>query len=145
MKGYRTKRIPLPGGRVIEIVLFADEGEEHPPEDDLLDVLDIDPPRGATAYPMNHCPECHSDLVYPVAWEESAEDCWLIERRCPNCEWRETDEFHQTEVEEFDDALNDGTEDLLASLRQFSRANMESDVEKMITALDGDHIHPMDF
>ena len=147
MKGYRTKRISLPGGRSIEIVLFSSDGEERRLDDEAPDDLGV-PARGPAAslgLPMNHCPDCHSDLVYPVAWEESSEDSWRIERRCPNCEWYGEGEFLQAEVEEFDDALNDGTEDLLTSLRQFSRANMEADVESMIRALDENHIQPMDF
>ena len=145
MKGYSTKRISLPGGRVIEIVFFADS--ETSSQDDQFDLGEMDAADriAATEAPLNFCPSCHSDLVYPVAWEESASESWSIERRCPNCEWRGTGDFHQNQVENFDDALNDGTEDLLASLRQFSRANMEADVETMIRALDGGHIEPMDF
>ena len=144
MKGYRTKRISLPGGRVVEIVFFADSETSNQSDQLALEELDV-PEQPTREVPLNFCPDCHSDLVYPVAWEESSANTWRIERRCPNCEWRGVGEFGQEQVEVFDDALNDGTEDLLASLRQFSRANMEADVEKMITALDGDHIHPMDF
>ena len=70
---------------------------------------------------------------------------WRIERRCPNCEWRQTGEHSQDEVELFDDALNDGTEDLLVSLRNFARSNMESDIERLIDAIRADRIEPMDF
>ena len=131
----------------IEIVLFSSDDEEPRLAHEAADDLEA-PARGSVdplGLPMNHCPDCHSDLVYPVAWEESSEDSWRIERRCPNCEWYGVGDFLQAEVEEFDDALNDGTEDLLTSLRQFSRANMEADVETMIRALDENHIQPMDF
>jgi hypothetical protein len=141
MKGYRTKKIALPGGRVIEIVYFSDPdgdggteagpGTEHPAEE-----------------PGTHlhvCEDCGGDLVYPVAWEERSGDRWRIERRCPNCEWRHLGEFQQVEVEVFDDVLNEGTEELLVALRNFSRANMEEDIERLITAIRGDLIQPMDF
>lgn len=143
MKGYRTKRIALPGGRVIEIVYF-DEGP-----DAAASAADA-PPDGAggdvaRGVELHVCPACDSDLVYPVAWEERAGDRWRIERRCPNCEWRHVGEFDQEDVEEFDDVLNEGTESLLTGLRNFARANMAADVERMIRAIEDDHILPMDF
>jgi len=94
---------------------------------------------------LHLCPSCSSGLVYPVTWEERLGDRWSIERRCPNCEWRENGEFAQDDVEVFDDVLNEGTEDLLVALRNFARANMESDVERMIDAINLDLIEPMDF
>ena len=151
MKGCRTKKIALPGGKFIEIVYFSDPAD---PGTEVvgatLDVHDTDArPDVILADPddseLHVCPSCESDLVYPVSWEERAGDAWRIERRCPNCEWRHVGEFSQDEVEMFDDALNDGTEDLLVSLREFSRANMEADVEHLIDAIRMDRIEPMDF
>jgi hypothetical protein len=152
MKGYRTKKIALPGGKVIEIVYFAEatgegvapvEGAVAERAEELLDEA-LDEPRHGTLE-LHVCPECDSDLVYPVSWEERAGDAWRIDRRCPNCEWRHVGEFSQDEVELFDDALNDGTEDLLVNLRSFARANMEDDVERMIEMIQLDRIEPMDF
>ena len=150
MKGYRTKKIALPGGKVIEIVYFSEPGDEGvaPGAEVEIEDTDSDPdgfsPEGTTLE-LHICPSCESDLVYPVSWEERAGDSWRIERRCPNCEWRHAGEFTQDEVEIFDDALNDGTEDLLVNLRNFARANMESDVERLIDAIHLGRIEPMDF
>lgn len=152
MKGYRTKKIALPGGKVIEIVYFsepADAGTEpvgatidvHDDDAEIDEILTADD----GALELHVCPACESELVYPVSWEERAGDSWRIERRCPNCEWRHAGEFTQDEVEIFDDALNDGTEDLLVNLRNFARANMESDVERLIDAIHLGRIEPMDF
>ena len=166
MKGYRTKRIDLPGGKSIEIVYFAEEGAEAAPRDafaipgpeagtDPIDAHEHE--HEAAAEPgdlllgadrpvdLHVCPCCDSDLVYPVSWEERDGDAWHIERRCPNCEWRHAGEYGQDEVELFDDVLNDGTEDLLITLRTFARSNMEADVERLIDAINGDRIIPMDF
>lgn len=159
MKGYRTKKISLPGGKVIEIVYFSEpatdgtalaEGVAAPAlEDDVDDVgytLSDDLALGDDAVLDLHvCPSCDSELVYPVSWEEREGDCWRIERRCPNCEWQHTGEYDQDEVEAFDDVLNDGTEELLINLRNAARANMEDDVERLIEALNLDRIEPMDF
>ncbi len=150
MKGYHTKRITLPGGKVIEIVYF-DDGEAAE-----LAGEGVGAPRAAAPAPppepdalehagLHVCPRCAGELVYPVTWEERAGDRWQIERRCPNCEWRGVGEFGQDEVEDFDDVLNDGTEDLLRALRDVARTNMEADVDQLITAIQAGLIEPMDF
>jgi hypothetical protein len=142
MRNYQTKRIALPGGKFIEIVVFggeANEGLPTPAEQDGTVAV-------ATKQADLHiCPECASDLVYPVGWEERRGDSWEIVLRCPNCEWWHTDEYHDDQVERFDDALNDGTEELLANLRTFARANMEEDVERLVEAIHSGLIQPMDF
>ena len=151
MKGYRTKKIALPGGKVIEIVYFSEpNGDAVAAPGVEVEIDETDPgldefSRDDLALDLHVCPSCESDLVYPVSWEERAGDSWRIERRCPNCEWRHTGEFSQDEVELFDDALNDGTEDLLVNLRNFARANMEADVERLIEAIRLGRIEPMDF
>jgi hypothetical protein len=151
MKGYRTKKIALPGGRVIEIVYFADDAVDGAPPAPAAGLPAARPPERApadgdvVAGGLHVCPECDSELVYPVAWEERSGDTWHIERRCPNCEWRHAGEFAQDEVEDYDDVLNDGTEELLGALRSFARANMEEDVERLIDAIHLDLIEPMDF
>lgn len=139
MKGYRTKKIALPGGRVIEIVYFSD------PEPDGACENGPEAHASEPAMDLHVCEECSSHLVYPVSWEERANDAWYMERRCPNCEWRHSGEFPQSEVEVFDDVLNEGTEQLLTKLRTFARANMEEDVERLINALHENLIEPMDF
>ncbi len=150
MKGYRTKKIALPGGKVIEIVYFSEPSHDGAvpgveAEAEMAAVLEDGSAQVETALDLHVCPACESDLVYPVSWEERENDSWRIERRCPNCEWRHAGEFSQDEVELFDDALNDGTEDLLVNLRNFARANMEDDVERFIEAIQMDRIEPMDF
>lgn len=170
MKGYRTKRISLPGGRVIEIVYFF-EPEDGAPRGDArtahaettaaaaetaatraipvepapAHAPDHDHDHGLDELDLHECPSCGGALVYPVAWEERQGDRWSIERRCPNCEWRDLGEFDQDEVENFDDVLNEGTEDLLVALRNFARANMEADIHRLIDAINNDQIEPMDF
>lgn len=144
MKGYRTKKIALPGGRVIEIVYFSDPDPERR-SDHTEAVAEAGAYAPGPVHALHVCEDCSSDLVYPVAWEERSDDTWYVERRCPNCEWDHEGEFHQSEVEIFDDVLNEGTESLLTTLREFARSNMEEDVERLISALKADLIEPMDF
>jgi hypothetical protein len=153
VRGYRTKKISLPGGRVIEIVYFSD-----PPEDAAdaaaavvrralaeTEDAEVAAAGAGTPLPLHVCPSCSSDLVYPVAWEESSGSVWEVERRCPNCEWRQVGEFGDEDLVGFDEALNDGTETLLIALRDTTRANMEAAVERLIDAIKLDLIEPMDF
>ena len=163
MKGYHTKRIALPGGKVIEIVYF------HDPVEDELSVAAAEAEAAAAEVPaplvvaddarepeaaaeevepdpgLHLCPECLGELVYPVAWEERDGDRWQIDLRCPNCEWRHRGEYDQATVEEFDDVLNEGTEHVLGTLRALAKANMEADVKRLVDAINRDLIQPMDF
>lgn len=131
-----TEHITLPDGRVVRLISM------RPPEQRAT--------HGAPA-PSEHrtdphvCPSCAGELVFPVAWGERVNSRWKLDLRCPECEWRGTGEFDQDDVEDFDDTLNDGTEELLNTLRAVSRANMEADVERFISAMHGDVIEPMDF
>jgi len=151
MPGYHTKRISLPDGKFIEIVVIG--GDDAPGVElqahaadvatDLATALAATETR--TVRDLHLCPECASGLVYPVGWDERRSDRWSITLRCPNCEWWHTGEYGDGEVERFDDVLNEGTELLLDALRSFSRSNMQDDVERLIEAIDTGLIQPMDF
>jgi hypothetical protein len=153
VRGYRTRKISLPGGRVIEIVYFSDPAEDAADRAAaavrraLEEAEDAEVAAGGagTPLPLHVCPSCSSDLVYPVAWEESTRSGWEVERRCPNCEWRHVGEFGDGDLSRFDEVLNDGTETLLIALRDTTRANMEAAVERLIDAIRLDLIEPMDF
>lgn len=144
MRSYNTKRIALPGGKFIEVVVFGGEAHENLEPSTMMSEQNS-PVATTEQVDLHVCPECASELVYPVGWEERRGDAWEITLRCPDCEWWHTGEYGDEVVERFDDALNDGTEDLLANLRTFARANMEEDVERLIEAIEADLILPMDF
>lgn len=152
MKAQHTTQLILPSGQVIELI-YVSQGAEalatpvptanpvttggsRVPEPELLP---------ADGLSLECCPECEGTLVYPVWWEEADDDAWAVERRCPCCEWRGVGEYPQDLVDAFDDALTDGTETLLRTLRELVRANMADDVERLVTALDSGLIQPMDF
>ena len=120
-----VRKVTLPSGKEIEIISFEDVA---PAEADL-----------------HVCPECTSELVYPVAWEEADRARWEVSLRCPNCEWATTDIFEEEAIQRFDETLDRGTEALVADLRQLTRANMEEDVERFISALMAGHLLPEDF
>lgn len=119
-------KVTLPSGKTIEVISFDDA---FPPARRDLHV----------------CPECDSQLVYPIAWEEAEATRWVVSLRCPNCEWATTGTFDDELVQRFDETLDDGTEALVADLRELSRANMESDIERFIAALNAEYVLPEDF
>lgn len=145
MKAQHTTQLILPSGQVIELIYVSQAGEQaasvattsRVPDPELLSPGDVPS--------LECCPECTSTFVYPVWWEEVDDESWAVERRCPACEWRGIGEYPQAMVDAFDDALTDGTETLLRTLRELVRANMADDVERLVSALDSGLIQPMDF
>lgn len=120
------RKVTLPSGKTIEVISFEDLAPTAEPD-------------------LHICPECESGLVYPVAWEEADRSRWEVSLRCPNCEWFTTGVFEEQAVQRFDDTLDRGTEALVSDLRQLTRANMEEDVERFVTAITAGHVLPEDF
>ena len=120
-----VRKVTLPSGKTIEVISF----EELAP----------------TGVDLHICPECSSELVYPVAWEEADRARWEVTLRCPNCEWGVTGIFDEDAIQRFDETLDRGTEALVCDLRKLTRANMEDAVERFVSALNGGHVWPEDF
>jgi hypothetical protein len=91
------------------------------------------------------CDDCESGLVYPTAWEACGESDWQVDLRCPDCEWTGSGVFSQEEVELFDYELDRGTEVLIQDYIKLSRHNMETYVNRFVTALETELILPEDF
>lgn len=126
-----VKRVSLPSGKTIEVIYFR-RGEAAPASD-------------ASARELHICPSCESHLVYPVNWSEANQTHWEVTLRCPNCEWLETDIFDQDTVEQFDEELDRGTDDLVDDLKRLIYANMAEDIDRFCEALSNDHVLPEDF
>jgi hypothetical protein len=94
---------------------------------------------------LHVCPSCSSDLVHPTEWAPAADRRWVVDLRCPDCEWTGRGAYRQEVLDRFDEALDDGTESMLKDLNRLARANMEDDVESFIAALHADQILPEDF
>jgi hypothetical protein len=94
---------------------------------------------------LHVCPDCGSELVHPVDWAPSGTAQWRVDLRCPDCEWQGGGIYSQAVVDRFDEVLDLGTEALLNDLTLLARANMEEEVDRFVTALDGGHIVPADF
>jgi hypothetical protein len=134
MGDFQVKKIILPSGKAVEIVYFHAEP-----------VVDTGPPSAAPGHGLEVCPDCASELVYPTDWHEAVSGNWELELRCPECEWCDRAEYDQGTVERYDGALNDATDQLIESLEQLTRENMEAEIERFVSALSADHIVPFDF
>jgi hypothetical protein len=131
-----VKRVVLPSGKTIEVVLFGDAELTKPV------------PRHAPPEAEQHlhvCVECESELVYPVQWEESGPENWSVLLHCPNCDVHREGVFTQDTVESFDEELDRGADLLAGDYRRLMRANMAEEIERFAGALKADAILPEDF
>ncbi len=74
----QLKRIVLPSGKTIEVVYFESLTAAPAAPHDAMpsEAPQVEPHKG-TERDLHVCPDCSSDLVYPVAWEE-ADDAFGI-------------------------------------------------------------------
>ena len=133
-----VKRVTLPSGKSIEVLYFADQASAA-----AAPVARPGVPSGDQ--PLHVCLECASTLVYPTDWQEAGPEHWVVDLRCPNCEWRGTGTFHQDVVESFDDELDRGIDVLLSDYRALVSSNMEDEIDRFAKALDVGAILPADF
>jgi len=141
-----VKRIVLPGGKQIEVVYFPELGRESDAQDPVLPTeAELQALEPEVLDGLHFCPECCSDLVYPVDWSELGRGSWEVSLRCPDCEWHHTGEYAQDVLDSFDEELDRGTEVLMRDLKQLARANMAEQVDRFVAALEADAIQPMDF
>jgi hypothetical protein len=95
---------------------------------------------------LHVCPQCTSQLVQPVAWEQvTSSNEWRLWRRCPECEWHGEDVHGESMIDEYDEHLDFGTRELAEELRTLEQANMEEAAERFVAALQADLILPEDF
>jgi hypothetical protein len=133
-----VRRVVLPSGRSIEVVYFENLAEAAATEP--LPVRE----RGAQQE-LHVCPDCDRELVFPVEWSEVSNTHWEVLLRCPNCEWNDLGVFDQPTVDRFDDELDRGTEALMRDLTRLTRANMEEEIDRFVSALGVNAILPEDF
>ena len=126
-EGHYVKRVTLPSGKTIEVVYFDSARVSAP------------------ARYLHVCPECSSELVFPIHWDEAGPENWRVSLRCPNCEWHATGVFSQDLVDDFDERLDEGTEQVVCDLKQLMHANMSDEIDRFVAALDAEALLPEDF
>ena len=139
-----VKRVVLPSGRTIDVVLFRDSTPgpaEHVAPAELPPAADI----VEDEQELHLCVHCDSSLVYPVEWDEVTGEAWRVTLRCPECETFREGVFSQDSVDAFDEELDAGCEMLTSDLRRLARANMAEDTDRFAAALQAGAILPEDF
>jgi hypothetical protein len=131
-----VKRVVLPSGKTIDVVLFGAAELAQPSKPQIPAEPDQD---------LHVCLECESELVYPIQWEESGTDHWAVLLHCPNCDDCREGVFNQDTVEAFDEELDRGADLLAGDYRRLMRANMAEEIERFAGALAADAILPEDF
>jgi hypothetical protein len=122
---HTVRRITLASGRSIEVIRFAETGQE--------------------VRQLHVCPACPCELVQPLDWSPASSGRWTLTLECPNCGWLETDTFGPAEVEMLEEQIDHGIAELLADLRRLTTANMTAEIDRFVSALTADQILPEDF
>jgi hypothetical protein len=83
-------------------------------------------------------------LVQPQDAERTGHD-WVVQLHCPSCGWTGEAILDQGQMDDLDEAVDDGFALLAAALAQVTRANMRDYVERFRAALAADAVLPEDF
>lgn len=95
---------------------------------------------------LHVCPGCGSKLVQPTRWEPTASrKHWHLWRRCPECEWETNGVCGEREIDDFDEALDDGCVELTESLEAREMEGIEAMLVPFVWALERDLIDAEDF
>jgi hypothetical protein len=95
---------------------------------------------------LHICPECGSNLVQPVSWQQEEQRYhWRVWRRCPECEWACEAVHDEVAIDAFDEQLDLGSQELTNELRALEHANMSEMAAAFIHAIDRDLITADDF
>lgn len=105
------------------------------------------------------CRLCASTFVFPRTWKRLPAGKWAVLLRCPECLSERRARLGEDELRLLDDAVNEGTDLLLAELREITNermhegiaellgefARMDEQAERFVEALEIDAILPEDF
>jgi hypothetical protein len=136
---FFIQRVILAQGQVIDLVCF-DEGESVA---DIIEEIMTELQRKKTE--LQNCPLCKSNLVYPVERCQLNDMEWRVMLLCPNCLCKREMVVDRESVRELLKNARVGRESLMKELDNMQKKNMEEEADKFITALNGDHILPIDF
>ena len=136
---YFIQRIILAQGQVIDLVCF-DEGESV---EGIIEEIMNELQRKKTE--LRTCPLCKSNLVYPVERCQMNDAEWKVLLLCPNCSCKREMVVDRETVRELLKSARVGRESLMKELDNMQKKNMEEETDKFISALNRDHILPIDF
>ena len=90
------------------------------------------------------CRLCALPLIQPRDAERTGRD-WLVQLYCPSCGWSGQALLDQAQMDDLDEAVDDGFAMLAAALAQLTQANMHEYAGRFTAALAADAVLPEDF
>jgi len=138
-KEYFIQRIIFAKGQVIDLVCFDDNDSVESVIEEIMTELQ----RKRTE--LQTCPLCKSHLVYPVERYQMNDMEWKVLMLCPNCLCKQELIVDRETVRELLKNTRVGRESIMKELDNMQKKNMEEEADKFITALNKDHILPIDF
>lgn len=131
----QVKKVVLPGGKTIEVVLFPKRGGGAPA---------LDPP-AEPVQDLSVCVSCACEMVFPADWAQAGPASWSVVLCCPNCGHERKGTFSQDNVDRFDEQLDEGAEVLAREYRRLFRRNLSEEIDRFVAALRVDAVLPEDF
>ncbi len=136
---FFVQRVVLAQGQVIDLVCFDDIEATGSIIEEIMAELQ------QKRTELQTCPLCKSKLVYPVERYQINDMEWKVMLLCPNCLCKRELVVDRETVRELLKNARIGRETLMKELDNMQKKNMEEEAEKFITALNKDHIMPIDF
>lgn len=136
---YFIQRVILAQGQIIDLVCFEDNEATDNVIKDIMNELQ------KKKLELRTCPLCKSELVYPVERSQVNDAEWKVLMLCPNCLCKREMVVDRETVRELLKTARVGRESLMKELDSLQKKNMEEEAEKFISALNRDHILPIDF
>ena len=90
------------------------------------------------------CRFCRLPLVQPQDAERTGRG-WLVQLYCPSCGWSGEAMLDQRQMDDLDEAVDNGFALLAATLARVTRVNMQEYVGRFTVALSADAVLPEDF
>ncbi|MFA5810694.1 MAG: hypothetical protein WC935_10255 [Thermoleophilia bacterium] len=126
-------------GQVFDLVCFDEDESVESVIEEIMTELQ----RKKTG--LQTCPLCKSSLVYPVERYQLNDLEWKVLMLCPNCLCKRELVIDRETVRELLKNARVGRESIMKELDNMQKKNMEDEADKFITALNKDHILPIDF
>jgi len=136
---FFVQRIILAHGQVLDLVCFDEDESVESVIEEIMTELQ----RKKTE--LQTCPLCKSSLVYPVERYQLNDLEWKVLMLCPNCLCKREMVVDRETVRELLKNARVGRESIMKELDNMQKKNMEEEADKFITALNKDHILPIDF
>jgi len=136
---FFVQRIILANGQVFDLVCFDEDESVESVIEEIMTELQ----RKKTE--LQTCPLCKSSLVYPVERYQLNDLEWKVLMLCPNCLCKRELVIDRETVRELLKNARVGRESIMKELDNMQKKNMEDEADKFITALNKDHILPIDF